>query len=232
MHFHCNVFQWGIKNVRPATMNNNSNELLFYPHNIVVKKCSSSSDNVNDPYAKLWFPGAIKEMIIKVFNLMSIINKTRHVSWHETCTCKCRLDANVYNNKKSWNNDKCKFECKKMIDKGICDDRLICNTSICECKCDTLCDVGKYLCYENCKCRNKLIDKLVLEWEDGILNAIPLKTINTISITEKNNCLIYIMLLIIMCLILLAIISVSCYYYHTRYWLKKGKSMPIYKWVV
>ena len=121
---------------------------------------------------------------------------------------------------------------KKMIDKGICDDRLICNTSICECKCDTLCDVGKYLCYENCKCRNKLIDKLVLEWEDEILNAIPLKAINTISVTEKNNCLIYIMLLIIMCLILLAIISVSCYYYHTRYWLKKGKSMPIYKWVV
>ena len=88
------------------------------------------------------------------------------------------------------------------------------------------------ICYENCKCRNKLIDKLVLEWEDEILNAIPLKAINTISITEKNNCLIYIMLLIIMCLILLAIISVSCYYYHTRYWLKKGKSMPIYKWVV
>ena len=78
---------------------------------------------------------------------------------------------------------------------------------------------GEYSDYDNCKCRKRLIDKLVLGCEDEILNAIP-NTTNTISITGKNNCLIYIILLIIMCLILLAIVSVSCYYYYyTRYWL-------------
>ena len=35
------------------------------------------------------------------------------------------------------------------------------NPSNCECKCDKSCDVGKYLDYENCKCRKKLVDKLV-----------------------------------------------------------------------
>ena len=28
---------------------------------------------------------------------MSGINETRHVSWHEACSCKCRLDASVCN---------------------------------------------------------------------------------------------------------------------------------------
>ena len=32
-------------------------------------------------------------MNIKVFNLISRINETKHVSWHKTCTCKCRLNA-------------------------------------------------------------------------------------------------------------------------------------------
>ena len=33
----------------------------------------------------------------------------------------------------------------------------------CECECDKLCDVGEYLDYENCKCRKKLVDKLIEE---------------------------------------------------------------------
>ena len=30
---------------------------------------------------------------------MSKTNETRHIEWHETCKCKCRLDASVCNNK-------------------------------------------------------------------------------------------------------------------------------------
>ena len=75
-------------------------------------------------------------MNIKVFNLMSKFNETRHASRLETCTYKCRLDASVSNDKQSWNNDKCRCKCKKLIDKGICDDGFIWNPSICECKCD------------------------------------------------------------------------------------------------
>ena len=31
----------------------------------------------------------------------------------------------------------------------------------CECECDRSCDIGEYLDYENCKCRKKLIYKLI-----------------------------------------------------------------------
>ena len=56
---------------------------------------------------------------VKVFNLMSRTNETRHIKWHKTCKCKCRLDAIVCNNKQRWNEDKCRSECKELIDKGI-----------------------------------------------------------------------------------------------------------------
>ena len=30
--------------------------------------------------------------------LMSRTNEKRHIEWHKTCKCKCRLDASVCNN--------------------------------------------------------------------------------------------------------------------------------------
>ena len=33
---------------------------------------------------------------------MSRNNETRHKEWHETCKCKCRLDASVCNKKQHW----------------------------------------------------------------------------------------------------------------------------------
>ena len=53
---------------------------------------------------------------------MTRINETRHISWYETCTCKCRLDVSVCNNKQHWNNDKLRYECKELAEKGRCDD--------------------------------------------------------------------------------------------------------------
>ena len=45
---------------RPVIMNVISNELLFYPYSILVNKCSSSCNNINDPFAKLCNPDVLK----------------------------------------------------------------------------------------------------------------------------------------------------------------------------
>ena len=58
-----------------------------------------------------------------------------------------------------------------MIDKGVCDKEFIWNPSNCECECDKSCDIGEYLDYENCKCREKLVDKLVEECAENIEEA-------------------------------------------------------------
>ena len=88
-------------------------------------------------------------MNVKVFNIISRTNETMHSKWYETCKCKCRLNASVCNNKQRWNNYKFRSKCKELIGKGMCDKGFIWNPSNCECECDKLCDVGKYLDYKN-----------------------------------------------------------------------------------
>ena len=99
---------------------------------------------------------------------MSRTNETRHIKWHETCKCVCRLDKTISNNKQHWNKDKCRCECKKLVDKGVCDKGFIWNPSNCECECDKTCNIGEYLDYSNCKCRKKLVDPLVEECTENI----------------------------------------------------------------
>ena len=152
--------------IRSEMINIISNEPSFYPYSIKVNKCSCSCNNINDPYSKMCVPDFVKNINVKVFNLISRTDETRHIKWHKTC--KCRLAASVCNGKQRWNNDKCRCECKELIDKGICDKGFIWNPSNCECECDKSCDVGEYLDYENCKCRKRLIDKLVEECSENI----------------------------------------------------------------
>ena len=91
--------------VRPQVVNVNSDEP-------VASKCSDSCNNINDPYAKMCVPDVVKNVNVKVFNLMSTTNETRHIEWHETIKCKCRLDASVCNYKQRCNDYKCRYECK------------------------------------------------------------------------------------------------------------------------
>ena len=122
-------------------------------------------------------PDIIKNVNVKLFNLMSRTKKTRHREWHNTCKCECKLDVIVCDNKQLWNEDKCRCECKELIDKGVCDKGYIWNPSNCEC--DKSCDIAEYLDYENFKCRKRLIDKLVDECT---------KTVEESETSYNNSC--------------------------------------------
>ena len=137
--------------IRPEIININSDKPVFYLFSIKTRKCSSSCNNINDPYAKMCVPD--------VLNFMSRTTETRHIKWHETWKCKFRLDASACNNKQRWNDGKCLCECKELIDKGVCDKGYIWNPSNYECECDKSCDVGEYLDYENCKLGDKLVEE-------------------------------------------------------------------------
>ena len=101
----------------------------------------------------------------------------------------------------------------------MCDKGFIWNPSNCECECDKLCDVGEYLDYKKCKCRKRLIDKLVakyIENTDGnemiynsTLNEIPLNYYKKIC----NFCTVYIVLLAIFLIISISISSVFIYFH-------------------
>ena len=115
---------------------------------------------------------------------MSRTNETRHIKWHETYKCICRLDKIICNSKQRWNEDKCRCECKELNDKGVCDKGYVWNPSNCECECDKFCNIGEYPDYSSFKCRKKLIDPLV---EECIENVDEIKLVNIIVEKENNS---------------------------------------------
>ena len=147
---------------------------------------------------------------------MSRTKETRHIRGHETCKCKCRLDASVCNNKQRWNEDKCMCECKELIDKGVCDKGFIWNPSNCECECDKSCDIGEYLDYENCKCRKKVFDKLVEECTESI-DKVEIASENEHK-NKCSSCTLYIVLFSILFKISIGIATYFAYFY---WYLKK-----------
>ena len=58
------------RKVRPGIVNVNSNEPVFYLFSTVSSKCSGSCNSVNYPYAKICIPDVVKNLNVKVFNLM------------------------------------------------------------------------------------------------------------------------------------------------------------------
>ena len=188
---------------RPKIIDVNKSEIVFYPLSIKVNNCN----NINDPMAKLCVPDIIKDMNIKVFNMLARINETRKITWHETCKCECRFTSAVCNNKQEWNENKCRCECKEdLIDKLICDKGYMLNPSTCTCECDKYCETGQYLDYDNCACRKKLIDYLIKECA----------SIASIDLTEKKESSevnIYLILFIIFLVLFVLLISGLIYYY-------------------
>ena len=80
-------------------INVNSTNPIFYLFSIKISKWRGNCNSINDPCANMRVPDIIKNLNVKVFNLMSRTNETRFIKWHEKCKCKCRLDAIVCNNK-------------------------------------------------------------------------------------------------------------------------------------
>ena len=153
---------------------------------------------------------------------MSRTNETRHTEWHETCKCKCRLDTSVCNNKQRWNEDKCRCECKELIGKGVYDKGFIWNPSNCECEYDKSCDIGEYLDYENCKCRKKLVDKLV---EECIENVDEVKIAGMVLFEHENECVYSYTICVVLAVIVLTIsIGIGGYFaykYMNHWYIKK-----------
>ena len=74
--------------VRPEIANINNDESLFYLFSITTSKCSGNCNNINDPYAKMCVPDVVKNLNVKVLNLMSRTNQTRHIEQDETYRVK------------------------------------------------------------------------------------------------------------------------------------------------
>ena len=95
---------------RPQVADVNGDEPVFFPFSIETSTCSGSCNNINQPYAKICVPDVVKDLNVKVFNLLLRTNETRHIEWHKASKCECKFGANVYNNKQRWNKNKSRSE--------------------------------------------------------------------------------------------------------------------------
>ena len=209
---------------RPKIIDVNANEPVFYPYSIRINKCIGSCNNINDPFAKLCILDVVKNINVKVFNLMSRINEMRGIVCHETCKCVCRLTEAICNAKQVWNKDKCHCECKEdLINKLVWDKGYISNPSTCSCECDKLCDVGQYLDYKNCVCRKGVVDRMV----EDCINIVDGDAIyNETSLVHVNDCpsrTPYVVLLVVFLLTSVIISGVFVYYYRNRF--SRGKKL-------
>ena len=164
-----------------------TDEVIFYPYSIKINRCKGSCNTINDPNARICVSNQIKNIHLKVFNLLSRTNETRHIKGHKTCKCKCRLDASICNN----------------------------NASNCDCECGKSCDIEDYLDYKNCMCRKKISDKLVEECSENIHGNELLynETLDIISSSDNKTCDSCIVYVILFSMFLIISISMAIYVY-------------------
>ena len=57
-----------------------NNEYMLYPFSIKVNRCNRNFNNISNPYSRVCIPDIIKNVTLKVFNLMSWTNKTNKMA--------------------------------------------------------------------------------------------------------------------------------------------------------
>ena len=127
----------------------------------------------------------------------------------------------ICNNKQRWNKDKCRGECKELIDKRVCKKGFIWNPGNCECECDKTCDIGEYLDCENCKCRKKFVAPLTEECTETVEEV----KLDKITHVENENgykcssCTVYAVLFWLFFTINIG--GIGAYFVHFHRYLKK-----------
>ena len=112
---------------------------------------------------------------------------------------------------------------KEYVDKGF-----IWSLSNCKCECDKSCDVGEYLDYENCKCRKKLVDKLVEECTENI-DEVKIVECNCVENIHKcSSCTLHIVLFSI---IFTISIGIATYFVYYKYMSRNEENVSKYYYV-
>ena len=155
-------------------------------------------------------------------------NETKNIKWHETCKCKCRLDAIVCNNKQHWNKNKCRCKCKELINKSVCDRRYAWNPSNCECECNKSCDFSEHLDYKNCVCLHKrLVNKLIDECTESIdeVKLTKITPAENENNYKHNSCTVYTVSFLIFFIIN---VGIGAYFVYYKYVNRNTKNVSKY----
>ena len=60
------------------------NDYIIFPYKIKINKCIGRCNNITNPYSRVCFPDIVKNISVKVFNLISQQHETRQISLYES----------------------------------------------------------------------------------------------------------------------------------------------------
>ena len=150
----------------PTLIDTNFYDTSFYPFTVNVNKSGVSCNSINDLYAWICVPNKVKNINVKVFNLVLDVNELTFLVQRESCECECRLNECLCNPKhKFW------CQCKKLDDWHSRKYDYMWSHSTCDFECNKVYKIEEYLDVKNCPCKKCLFGKLVLACEYEILNT-------------------------------------------------------------
>ena len=84
------------KMVRSKIIEMNKN---YYPFKIFVNKCLGSCNTINNPFAKTCIAKTVKNLNVRIINLLTRINETKFIEWHDDCMFKYKNGPEKCNDK-------------------------------------------------------------------------------------------------------------------------------------
>ena len=84
---------------------------MTYPYKTGINRCIRSCNDKDNPYFKVCTPDIVKNISVKVFDMISRENVLRNVSFQKSCKSDCLLDEKVC--------DKNKNGIKKNVDVNV-----------------------------------------------------------------------------------------------------------------
>ena len=197
----------------PTFIDLNLVELKCYPFMISLDKCSGSCNPVDDLSAKICVSSKIKDINVKVFNMITNKNEAKAMVKHILCDCKCKFNSKTCNSKQKRKNETGQWECKNY---RTCkkDNSWNPGTSVC--------DNGKYL--KSTADDSKVVCDEIIYIMDivsiNMANTMAKYATSTVSINCHNKKvkykMDYILLEFLGVILVLFKITFICYYYKSR----------------
>ena len=176
-----------------------SQEFQYYPFSVKLDRCVASCNTINDLANNVYIPNKTEHLNLSVFNIITKINKSKTLTKHISCKCKCKFDGTKCDSNQWWNNDKCRWECKKH---HIYQKDYVLNPPTYNC------ENGKYLA--------SIMDDLtiicdeVIKLYNEVIKTIP-TNFNEKNITLKTQSFYILLTFLLITTILLTAVTIYCY---------------------
>ena len=80
--------------------------LHYSPFAVNLDRCVRSFNTLNDFSIKVCVPDKVEDLNLSTFNIIARINKSKTLTKHTSCKCKCKFNGRKCHSNQKLNNDK------------------------------------------------------------------------------------------------------------------------------